>query len=562
MADGRFIKKRLGEILVEAGKLTSAELEKALAEQTKTKKHLGEVLAELHFLSENEILDALSKQLSLDRIDLEREFINPEVARCIPREVAKKYHLIPIRENNNKLIVAMNDPLNIFAIDDITFITKKAVQPCLANYDAIEKAIEQYFSKQTTDKALEDLKNEYKVELDDRIDQAVIDEIQSAPAVRLTNSIINQAITNSASDIHIEPFKYNVKVRYRVDGVLVESMEIPKSLFSAVSTRIKIMAGMNIAEKRIPQDGRIEMEVNGNRYDFRVSSLPTVFGEKIVIRILNGESVLFDRSKLDFTEHENSLIDSILSSPYGIILLTGPTGSGKSTTLYTMLQELNTSDKNIITVEDPVEYTLQGINQVQVNNKAGLTFASSLRSILRQDPDVVMIGEIRDEETAHIAVRAAITGHLVLSTLHTNDAPSTLTRLMDMGVESYLVAESIVGIIGQRLLRRLCPLCKKEYIPGDSEKRILREDKITRLYQATGCPACHNTGYRGRLAIHEVMVLNSQLRSLIEKGSNAEELRKMALENGMVPLYDNCKQLVLKGVTTISEMVKTVYARD
>lgn len=556
------MKKRLGEILVEAGKLTSAELEKALAEQAKTKKHLGEVLAELHFLSENEILDALSQQLSLDKIDLEREFINPEVARCIPREVAKKYHLIPIRENNNKLIVAMNDPLNIFAIDDITFITKKAVQPCLANYDAIEKAIEQYFSKQTTDKALEDLKNEYKVELDDRIDQAVIDEIQSAPAVRLTNSIINQAITNSASDIHIEPFKYNVKVRYRVDGVLVESMEIPKSLFSAVSTRIKIMAGMNIAEKRIPQDGRIEMEVNGNRYDFRVSSLPTVFGEKIVIRILNGESVLFDRSKLDFTEHENALIDSILSSPYGIILLTGPTGSGKSTTLYTMLQELNTSDKNIITVEDPVEYTLQGINQVQVNNKAGLTFASSLRSILRQDPDVVMIGEIRDEETAHIAVRAAITGHLVLSTLHTNDAPSTLTRLMDMGVESYLVAESIVGIIGQRLLRRLCPLCKKEYIPGDSERKILREDTIPRLYKAVGCPACHNTGYRGRLAIHEVMVLNSQLRSLIEKGSNAEELRKMALENGMVPLYDNCKQLVLKGVTTISEMVKTVYARD
>lgn len=556
------MKKRLGEILVEAGKLTSAELEKALAEQAKTKKHLGEVLAELHFLSENEILDALSQQLSLDKIDLEREFINPEVARCIPREVAKKYHLIPIRENNNKLIVAMNDPLNIFAIDDITFITKKAVQPCLANYDAIEKAIEQYFSKQTTDKALEDLKNEYKVELDDRIDQAVIDEIQSAPAVRLTNSIINQAITNSASDIHIEPFKYNVKVRYRVDGVLVESMEIPKSLFSAVSTRIKIMAGMNIAEKRIPQDGRIEMEVNGNRYDFRVSSLPTVFGEKIVIRILNGESVLFDRSKLDFTEHENALIDSILSSPYGIILLTGPTGSGKSTTLYTMLQELNTSDKNIITVEDPVEYTLQGINQVQVNNKAGLTFASSLRSILRQDPDVVMIGEIRDEETAHIAVRAAITGHLVLSTLHTNDAPSTLTRLMDMGVESYLVAESIVGIIGQRLLRRLCPLCKKEYIPGDSERKILREDTIPRLYKAVGCPACHNTGYRGRLAIHEVMVLNSQLRSLIEKGSNAEELRKMALENGMIPLYDNCKQLVLKGVTTISEMVKTVYARD
>ncbi|WP_425805724.1 GspE/PulE family protein [Desulfitobacterium sp. Sab5] len=562
MTDGRFTKKKLGEILIEAGKLTSVELEKALMEQARTRKLLGEVLVELHLLTENEILDALAEQLSLDKIDLEREFINPEVARCIPREVAKKYKLIPIRESNNKLIVAMSDPLNIFAVDDVTFITRKVIQPCLASSNAIEKAIEHYFSKQTTDKALEDLKNEYKVDLDDKIDQDVIIEVQSAPAVRLTNSIINQGISNNASDIHIEPFKNNVKVRYRVDGTLVESMEIPKSLYSAVSTRIKIIAGMNIAEKRIPLDGRIEMTVNGNSYDFRVSSLPTVFGEKIVIRILNGDSFLFNRSGLGFTEYENTLVDSILNSPYGIILLTGPTGSGKSTTLYTMLQELNTSDKNIVTVEDPVEYTLHGINQVQVNKKAGLTFASSLRSILRQDPDVIMIGEIRDEETAHIAVRAAITGHLVLSTLHTNDAPSTLARLVDMGVESYLVAESIVGIIGQRLLRRLCPLCKQEYEPGEGEKKILKQKDLPKLYRAVGCPSCHYTGYKGRHAIHEVLILNSKLRTLIEKGTNAEELRGMALENGMVPLYENCKQLVLKGVTTINEMVKTVYARD
>lgn len=562
MTDGRFTKKKLGEILIEAGKLTSVELEKALMEQARTRKLLGEVLIELHLLTENEILDALAEQLSLEKIDFEREFINPEVARCIPREVAKKYNLIPIRESNNKLFVAMSDPLNIFAVDDVTFITRKVIQPCLASCDAIEKAIEHYFSKQTTDKALEDLKNEYKVDLDDKIDQDVIIEVQSAPAVRLTNSIINQAISNNASDIHIEPFKNNVKVRYRVDGALVESMEIPKSLYSAVSTRIKIIAGMNIAEKRIPLDGRIEMTVNGNSYDFRVSSLPTVFGEKIVIRILNGDSFLFNRSKLGFTEYENTLIDSILSSPHGIILLTGPTGSGKSTTLYTMLQELNTSDKNIVTVEDPVEYTLYGINQVQVNKKAGLTFASSLRSILRQDPDVIMIGEIRDEETAHIAVRAAITGHLVLSTLHTNDAPSTLARLVDMGVESYLVAESIVGIIGQRLLRRLCPLCKQEYEPGEGEEKILKQKDLPKLFRAVGCPSCHYTGYKGRHAIHEVLILNSKLRTLIEKGTNAEELRGMALENGMVPLYENCKQLVLKGVTTINEMVKTVYARD
>ncbi|EGW40351.1 type II/IV secretion system family protein [Desulfosporosinus sp. OT] len=553
---------RLGELLMGAGMITQAQLDEVLAEQGKSRKRMGQILIERNILTEEEIMDTLAVQLSLERFDIAKAFIDPEVARSIPKEVAKKYNLIPFAEKEGKLLVAMSDPLNIFAIDDISFITHKLIQPCIAGYEAIEKAIELYFSKQSTDKALEDLKKEYKIELDGKFDQAIIDEVQSAPAVRLTNSILNQAITTGASDIHIEPFEKEVKVRYRIDGVLVASMAIPKSLYSSVCTRIKIMAGMNIAENRIPQDGRNEMEVGGQSYDFRVSSLPTVYGEKIVVRILDRNNFQLNRSMLGFTSHENVLLNRILSLPYGIILLTGPTGSGKSTTLYTILKELNTVDKNIVTVEDPVEYTLLGINQVQVNTKAGLTFASSLRSILRQDPDIIMIGEMRDEETAHIAVRAAITGHVVFSTLHTNDAPSSLTRLVDMGVAPYLVAEAIIGIISQRLLRKLCPSCKRGYLAEEREKKILRDPHVHKLYKATGCPACNNTGYKGRTAIHEVLYLDNKMRSIIEKGANADELRTLALKDGMVPLYENCRQLVLNGVTSVNEMIRTVYTRD
>jgi Type II secretory pathway, ATPase PulE/Tfp pilus assembly pathway, ATPase PilB len=555
-------KIKLGELLMGAGMLTQSQLEEVLAEQGKSRKRMGQILIERNILTEDEIMDTLAVQLSLERFDIGKAFIDPEIARSIPEEVAKKYNLIPFSEKDGKLYVAMSDPLNIFAIDDISFITHKPIQPCIAGYEAIEKAIELYFSKQSTDKALEDLKKEYKIEIDGKFDQAIIDEVQSAPAVRLTNSILNQAITREASDIHIEPFEKEVKVRYRIDGILVESMVIPKSLYSSVCTRIKIMAGMNIAVNRIPQDGRNEMEVGGQSYDFRFSSLPTVYGEKMVVRILDKSKSQLNRSMLGFTNHENALLNRILRLPYGIILLTGPTGSGKSTTLYTILKELNTVAKNIVTVEDPVEYTLLGINQVQVNTKAGLTFASSLRSILRQDPDIIMIGEMRDEETAHIAVRAAITGHLVFSTLHTNDAPSSLTRLVDMGVAPYLVAEAITGIISQRLLRKLCPACKQGYPPEERDKKILRDQNVHKLYKATGCPACNNTGYKGRTAIHEVLYLNNTLRNVIEKGANAEELRKLALKDGMVPLYENCRQLVLKGITSVSEMVRTVYIRD
>jgi len=555
-------RKRLGDILMLTGKLSPAQLDVALEIQSRTKKRLGEVLVEEGIISESEMIDTLSQQLSIKRVDIDSIFIDPEVARSIPKEVAKKHSLIPIYIKDDKITVAMTDPLNVFAIDDINFITKKRVEPVITSRESIEKSIEFYFSKQATDKAIEDLKKEYNINLDVKSDLNAVDDIQNAPAVRLTNSIINQAINIRASDIHIEPFENSVVVRYRVDGVLSESARIPQALYSSVSTRIKIMAEMNIAEKRIPQDGRIEMEINSRAYDFRVSSLPTVFGEKIVIRILDRSSFLFKREMLGFTDHENILMDKIIRMPYGIVLLTGPTGSGKTTTLYTILNEVNQPDKNIVTVEDPVEYMLEGINQVQVNNKAGLTFAAGLRSILRQDPDIIMVGEIRDEETAQIAVRAAITGHLVLSTLHTNDAPGAITRLVDMNIEPYLVADAVVGVIAQRLIRKVCPACREKYTADEGELRILKLDEPVDLYRAKGCHLCNKTGYKGRLAIHEVMFIEREHRVLIESGGNAEELRTVASQKGMTSLFESCKHRVLDGTTTIQEMVKTVYARD
>jgi type IV pilus assembly protein PilB len=559
------VRTRLGDILLEAGKISIVQLNRALETHRKTRRRLGEVLVSEGLITEAEMADTLAQQLSLERIDLEKTYIEQDVARSIPREVAQKYFAIPVFIRDDKLVVAMSDPLNMFAIDDISFITQKKVQPAVATKSQIEKAIEVHFSKQATDQAIEELKREYTsngaAELQKQ-ETEQIDDVQAAPAVRLTNSIINQAIATNASDIHIEPFENHVAVRYRVDGVLCEGNRIPQNLYSAVSTRIKIMAGMNIAEKRLPQDGRIELETKGRAYDFRVSSLPTVFGEKIVIRVLDRTSFDFTRDKLGYTEHENEIIDKIIKMPHGIVLLTGPTGSGKTTTLYSMLSELNTPDKNIITVEDPVEYMLEGINQVQVNIKAGLTFATGLRSILRQDPDIIMIGEIRDEETAQIAVRAAITGHLVLSTLHTNDAPGAVTRLVNMGVEPYLAADSIMAVIAQRLVRKLCPNCRTAYMPDENEMMILNLDKPVQLYKGLGCPSCQNSGYKGRMAIHEVMLLGREHRNIIAKGGSAEEIRDTAVKHGMVDLFESCRRLVLNGTTSIQEMVRTVYAKD
>lgn len=553
-------KKKLGEMLVESGVISQEELQRALDEQKTKLKRLGDILLELGYVSSDAIIQALAEQISVEPINLKDTYIDAEVARLIPKELAKRHTAIPVYRKDNTLYVAMADPRNISAIDDLRIVTEMNIRPMLASEADIEQAIELYYTRQISERAIEDLKRDWQ---SDPVD-VVLDEtdIENAPAVRLAKSIIMQAIGMHASDIHLEPFEKQVNVRFRIDGSLVEVMTIPENLYPAVLTRFKVISGINIAEKRIPQDGRIEMAVGGKDYDFRVSTLPTVFGEKVVIRILDRTSFSFTRETLGFSPHNTELMNKILTGTNGIILVTGPTGSGKTTTLYALLRELNTPEVNIVTIEDPVEYMLDGINQVQVNVKAGLTFATGLRSILRQDPDIVMIGEIRDEETAQIAVRASITGHLVLSTLHTNDAPSSVARLIDMNVERFLVAEALSGIIAQRLVRRLCPDCKERYGASPAEAQLLGVPEGTPLYRKVGCPKCNGTGYSGRLAIHEVMHINRRLRDAIQAGASTEVLRDIALENGMTRLFDSCRETVLAGHTTVSEMVKTVYARD
>ena len=553
-------RQKIGEMLLESGKINNDELNEALNEQRTSWKKLGDILVEMGYVTDGTLVDTIAKQIAVERINLKNIYIDSEVARLIPKEVAKKYTVIPVYIQDGMLHVAMSDPRNMNALDDLRVITQQPIRSMIASPSEIEEAIEIYYSQQISERAIEDLKRDWTVEV--QSGSADDSDIQNAPAVRLANSIITQATALRASDIHLEPFEETVMVRFRIDGSLTETMSIPQNLYPAVLTRFKVISGINIAEKRIPQDGRIEMSISGKNYDFRVSTLPTVFGEKIVIRILDRTSFLFTREKLGFTKKNSELLDKIIKKTNGIVLVTGPTGSGKSTTLYSVLRELNTPDLNIVTIEDPVEYMLYGINQVQVNTKAGLTFAAGLRSILRQDPDIVMIGEIRDEETAQIAVRASITGHLVLSTLHTNDAPSSVARLIDMGLEPFLVAESLSGIVAQRLVRRLCNSCKKKAEATDAELELLGADGPYEIYHHTGCPKCNGTGYAGRIAIHEVMHINRPLRDAIQNGSGTEILRDIAGNNGMTTLIDSCRQLVIDGMTSINEMVKTVYVRD
>jgi len=456
----------------------------------------------------------------------------------------------------------MYDPLNIFAIEDIEIATGLKIKPVLAPKKDIMGAIDQYFGKQTAEKAVEDFVKQYNEGRETSLDEETLEAIKNAPVVRLVNSIIKQALKSRASDIHIEPLEDTLRIRFRIDGQLQEIMSPSKNTLSAIVTRIKIIAGLNIAEKRQPQDGRVQMEIDGRNIDLRISILPTVHGEKIVIRLLDSANALLTKEQLGFTEENLKLFNSILDIPNGIILVTGPTGSGKSTTLYSILNDFNTINTNIVTVEDPVEYKLDGVNQVQVNIKAKLTFANGLRSILRQDPDIIMIGEIRDAETAEIAVRAAITGHIVLSTIHTNDAPSTIMRLVDMGIKPFLITTSVKGIVAQRLAREICNGCKTSYTITPEEKDILGVDEDIILYRGEGCQKCYNTGYKGRTAVNEIMKVTGTIRNLVDKDATTDEIREAALKEGMVSLRENCRQLVLKGVTTVEEMLRVAYTLD
>lgn len=553
---------RFGDLLVSVGKITEEQLAEVLREQKTSGKKIGELLVNKGYVTELDIIQVLEFQLGIPHIDLDKHYIDPDIPKLINENMARRSVIIPIKKEKNDLTVAMADPLNLFAIDDIKIATGLEVKPVISTQDNIINAIDQYYGKQSAERAIEDFKKQYDVDNIDDLDEDILNEINNAPVVRLVNSIIKQAIKAKASDIHIEPFENKVRVRFRIDGELQEIMSPAKSTHSAIITRIKIMGKMNIAEKRIPQDGRVETSIDGREVDLRISVLPTVFGEKIVIRLLDRSSFLLSKTQLGFSDENLKRIDEILKNPNGIILITGQTGSGKTTTLYSVLREFNSINKNIITVEDPVEYRLEGINQVQVNTKSGLTFAQGLRSILRQDPDIIMIGEIRDTETAQIAVRAAITGHIVISTMHTNDAPSTAVRLLDMGIEPYLITSAVVGVVAQRLVRKICDNCKTKYIPTDSEKNILGISEDLTLYKGRGCSKCYNTGYRGRTAIHEIMHMTKEVKALIESGGSIDSIKENVANQGMVTLRENCKDLVLKGITTVEELIRVTYSLE
>lgn len=555
---------RLGDLLLDAGKINENQLKKALEQQRTVKtKRLGEVLIDMGFVSEEDILEVLERQLGTPAIDLAKYEIDSSVTQLIPEGIARRYDLIPIGKSDGKLIVAMSDPLNIFAVDDIKLLTGKDIKIVISSKSVILRAINKFYTHEITKKVIEEFEDTYTPSNIEDLDEEDLTEVNSAPVVKLVNSIISQAIRMKASDIHIEPLEKNIRVRYRMDGDLQEIMSLSNRSLMAIVTRIKIMGRMDIAERRIPQDGRIETEIDGREIDMRISTLPTVYGEKVVIRLLDRDGFNFSKEDLGFSDFDLKVFNKILKQPYGIILATGPTGSGKTTTLYTVLKDLNREEKNIITVEDPVEYKLNGINQVQVNNKAGLTFANGLRSILRQDPDIIMVGEIRDSETAEIAVRASITGHLVLSTLHTNDTASTVVRLIDMGIEPYLVSTSVIGIISQRLVKKLCPDCKNPYKPSTREKTIfgLAEEEDITLYKPVGCNKCYK-GYRGRVPVHEVMYIDQEIRKLIDSRAATDEIKNMAIKNGMTTLYESAFNLATKGITSLEEVFRIGYIED
>ncbi len=561
-------RKRLGDILVSAEVITDEQLQEALKAQKVLGKKLGEILVESGAVSEEQINDAIEKQTGIKKVDLNAIEFDRKAIGLISKKLCDKYLLIPFAFENNRIKVAFVDPLNIFALDDVSIATGFEIEQYIAGKADVLKFIELYYTSQQVTNAAMQLSKEASENKNANKKTGVeeTEEVKNAPVVKMVDFLFRNAIEMKASDIHIEPFETEIRIRYRIDGRLqIVNRLTPESLGPLV-TRIKILAGLNIAEKRIPQDGRIAVDMGSGRsnIDLRVSILPVVYGEKVVIRVLNTGNNNIKKEQLGMTAENMAKLDRIISNPHGIILVTGPTGSGKSTSLYAVLTELNKENVNIITVEDPVEYTLNGVNQVSVNNKAGLTFASGLRSILRQDPDIVMIGEIRDNETAEIATKAAITGHLVLSTLHTNDAPSSVIRLVDMGIQPYLVATSVVGIMAQRLVRRICPKCEEEYEASEHEKKMLGLDPSIpiKLKRGKGCRLCNNTGYKGRVGIYEIMEVTREHREAIIRGESADVIKDISLKNGMTTLGDECQRLVLEGKTTISEMATITLLKE
>ncbi len=560
--------KRLGDILIDSGFLSQAELQEALEAQRAdtNKKRLGEIIVEKGLLTELDILRAISSQYDLPIIDLQQVDIDQEATKVVTEQYCEENLIIPVAfdgpEDDKKLVVAIYDPLNILVTDDLRFRTGKDIVTLLAPKQQILSAIKMNYGKEVAKQAADDLASDLDIDDMKKLGDEITDEVNNAPVVKLVNSIIEFAIRANSSDIHIEPMEDRVRVRIRIDGVLQEIMSNPAAAKDAIITRIKILSGMNIAEKRIPQDGRVQTVINGKPVDMRVSVLPTVHGEKTVIRILAKNDANLNRKYLGISDHNNEMIDKIVKVPQGVCLISGPTGSGKTTTLYTLLSEKNTPETNIVTVEDPVEIQIPGLNQVQVNAKAGMTFASGLRSILRQDPDIILVGEIRDGETAEIAMRAAITGHLVFSTIHTNDAVSSINRLIDMGIEPFMVSTALIGVVAQRLVRRICTNCREEYTPGPDEVELLKLKPGQKLYRGAGCSECNEKGYKGRIAIHEVVIMTKAMRALLERRASEDEMRALAVSEGTLMLADSAAQLVLEGITTVQEMSKVTYSID
>lgn len=565
-------KQKFGAILLQTGQITNEQLDEALSEQKNSKERIGAILVRKGIISEQRLLETLELQLGIPYVNLSNRKIEPNILTLVPEHIAKRYRVFPVEKMGERLVLAMLDPTDLYALDDLRLALNCEIQPVIVAEGDLERAFSQYFG-------ISGSVNEVIKDFDIQIEEDKVEEensgqleamVEEAPIVRLVNLLITQAVKDRASDIHLEPTEHELVIRYRVDGRLKKIMTSPKNTQAAIISRIKIISGMNIAEKRLPQDGRIQMRVDGVPIDIRVSCIPVVFGEKIVMRILFKSSVLAKMETLGFLPDTLERFRTVYKQPHGIILVTGPTGSGKSTTLSSVLNELNSPEENIMTVEDPVEYQIPGINQVQVNVKAGLTFAMTLRSFLRQDPDIIMVGEIRDGETAQIATQAALTGHLVLSTLHTNDAPSSITRLIDMKIEPFLVASTVVGILAQRLVRGVCPDCKKAYplAPDNIYYDIVRQnlpdcppEKLI-FYKGEGCQRCSGKGYSKRLAIHEVLLVNQELRGLISKNVPSGEVKEMAIKTGMRTLFQDGLLKALEGKTTLEEIVRAAYVNE
>jgi type IV pilus assembly protein PilB len=567
----------LGEIFVREGLITPEQLEEALEKQrqSRTQTPLGDILVSMGLISERDKVRCLAIDWNVEFIDLTEMPPDPEVAKMLPAEMARKLRSIPVAVRNGRLLVATRAPLNVFAMDEIRAVTGMEVDPAFATEDDLNAAIDTVYQAESqlvqefTDLIQNlDEAGEVTVSTESTADEISIDQLREmssdAPIVRFANLIIEQGLQNKASDIHVEPGKTAVRVRYRVDGILHDGLLIPKQYQASLISRLKIMANMDISQKRIPQDGRVSTRYDGKEYDFRVSTLPGVFGEKVVLRILDKSALNLGLNRLGMLPATLEKFENLISRTYGIILVTGPTGSGKSTTLYSVLNKLNTEERNIITLEDPVEYNIPGITQVNVNVQAGLTFAAGLRAILRQDPDIVMVGEIRDAETATIACEAALTGHLVLSTLHTNDAPSAATRLIDLGVEPFLISSAVIGVLAQRLVRLICPRCKEEYQPPASALSRLGFDvsnnEQVKFYRGAGCYHCSRKGYRGRIGVYELMLINDEIRELILRKSSSMDIKEAAVRSGMITLKDDVLEKILLGLTTLEEALRVIYA--